>query len=518
MHSATILLLHPLDGGYEPQCFSSRRRGIRNSIIKQIKIRVATLLVCIAIACFGKAQQSGVTNNNFSDSTLTALQGLPSKYYASVDKKINYVNDRLTRKTLKYLRKFQRQEAKLQKRMQQLNPAAAINKADATYNNFTQKIKSKTGIFGKAFSGLYNPYLDTLGSSLSFLKQVKDIGAQADAPLQSFNDLESKMQQADDINAFIAERKNQLQQSLSQISNLTPGLKREYDKLNKTAYYYSAELNQYKDMLHDPDKLEQKALSILSRLPAFQKFMKDNSQIAGLFSIPANYSTPQALQGLQTIDQVQQMIASRIGSGPNATQMLQSQMQDAIGQLNKFKDKLNQLGSSSGDIEMPDFTPNNEKTKPFLKRLEYGSDLQTTRGSYGFPTTTDLGLSVGYKLNNKGTVGIGASYKAGWGTDISHIHFTSEGMGLRSYFEYNLKKTFYATGGWEYNYQPSLVSQSLAPGTSAWQQSGLIGISKTVDIKSKLFRKTKVQVLWDFMSYYQIPKSQAIKFRVGYDF
>ncbi len=236
-------------------------RVITDEFTHKLNLRLGTLIFFIMISVFCRAQTANPTGslNNLSDSTITALQNLPSKYYANVNRKVSSIDYRLTKKTLKYLHKFQRQEEKLQKKLQQLNPNAVINKADATYNNFTQKIKSKTGIFGKAFSGLYNPYLDTLGSSLSFLKQLKESGDRANASLQSFNDLQNKLQQADDIKGFIAERKNQLQQSLSRISNLTPGLKREYDKLNKTAFYYSAEVKEYKDMLHDPDKLERKS-------------------------------------------------------------------------------------------------------------------------------------------------------------------------------------------------------------------------------------------------------------------
>ena len=270
-------------------------------------------------------------------------------------------------------------------------------------------------------------------------------------------------------------------------------------------------------MLKDPDKMERKALSILSQLPAFQKFMKENSQLANLFGIPANYGNAQALQGLQTIAQVQQLVRSRIGSGPNATAMLQQQVQAAQGELNKFKDKLNQLGGGSGDIEMPDFVPQNQKTKPFLKRLIFGTNIQTTHTSYNFPNTSDIAGSVGYRWKNKITLGIGASYKMGWGKGIQHIHITSEGMGLRSYFEYKLKKSFYATGGFEYNYQQPISSvQHLLK--SDWAQSGLIGISKVIDIKSKMFKKTKVQLLWDVLSYTQPVRTQALKFRIGYDF
>jgi hypothetical protein len=245
--------------------------------------------------------------------------------------------------------------------------------------------------------------------------------------------------------------------------------------------------------------------------------MKENSQLGGLFVIPSNYSSEQALQGLQTLDQVRNLITGRIGSGSGATQALQSQMQAAQESLNKLKDKLSQLGGGSGDIEMPDFKPENYKTKPFLKRLEYGTNMQTTRGSYGFPTTTDIGLSVGYKLKNKLTAGLGISYKQGWGKDIQHINFTSEGVGFRSFFDYQLKKNFYATGGFEYNYQQPFKLSSLTR-YNAWQQSGLIGITKTLNLKSKVFKKTKVQILWDFMSYSQPIKTKPLKFRVGYNF
>jgi hypothetical protein len=53
---------------------------------------------------------------------------------------------------------------------------------------------------------------------------------------------------------------------------------------------------------------------------------------------------------------------------------------------------------------------------------------------------------------------------------------------------------------------------------SAWQESGLIGMSKVIDVRSKILKKTKVQLLWDFLSYRQIPKPTAILFRVGYNF
>jgi hypothetical protein len=138
--------------------------------------------------------------------------------------------------------------------------------------------------------------------------------------------------------------------------------------------------------------------------------------------------------------------------------------------------------------------------------------------------TSDIGLSVGYKLNDKSVIGIGASYKLGWGQGWNNMHLSSEGLGLRSYVDVKLKGSFFVSGGYEQNYRPSLsdvnIPSSLGGGPvgAAWQQSGLVGVSKIVNVKSKLFKKTRLQLLWDFLSYQQLPRTQQLIFRIGYNF
>ena len=53
---------------------------------------------------------------------------------------------------------------------------------------------------------------------------------------------------------------------------------------------------------------------------------------------------------------------------------------------------------------------------------------------------------------------------------------------------------------------------------NGWQQSGLIGISKVISLKTKLFKKTSIKLLWDFLSYQQMPRTQPVIFRAGYNF
>jgi hypothetical protein len=258
--------------------------------------------------------------------------------------------------------------------------------------------------------------------------------------------------------------------------------------------------------------------------------MRKNSQLASLFRMPGNPSDPSyiaSLAGLQTRAQVNGLIQQQLAAGgPGAQQQFQQNIQAAQSQLQQLKSKTLKAGGNNSNDEAPDFKPNGQKTKGFLQRLEYGTNVQTQKASNFFPVTTDLGLSVGYKLNDKSVIGIGASYKMGWGRGWNHMRLTSEGMGLRSFIDWKIKGNFFLTGGYEQNYKPYLqnvlIPSPPAGGGSrmgtAWQRSGLIGLSKIIAVKTKFFKKTKLQLLFDLLSQQQVPRTQLLLFRVGYNF
>jgi hypothetical protein len=324
------------------------------------------------------------------------------------------------------------------------------------------------------------------------------------------HELEDQFKQAENIKDFIRQRKEYLQQQLSSYQ-FGSALK----NYNQQAYYYAQQINEYKAALDNPSKLERKALSLLNQLPAYKDFMKKYSMLAGLFNIPEDYATT-GVAGLQTRDAIQQLIEKQIATmGAGGAQQAQSNLLDAQSQLTQLRDKFMKTGSGG---EMPNFKPNDQKTKSFLKRLQYGMNMQTLHSTYYFPTTTDIGLSLGYKINDNNVVGIGTSVKIGWGSGFQHIAVTGQGIGLRSFFDAKIKGNFYASGGLEYNYQKAFSSLRQLPDIHSWQQSGLIGISKMVSLRGKMIKQTKVQVFWDFLSYYQLPRTQPFKFRIGYNF
>lgn len=462
------------------------------------------LLLCsLAISTFGQ------------DTALAPNAPLPAAYLDKVSGRISSIEQKLDKHTLKALTALEKQEQKMRSKLARLDSAKAkevFNDIQEHYSSIKQKLEHPEGLTS------YIPYFDTLKTSLKFLSQHKELLSKADdiedkleGTLSKVKGLENSLAGAETVKAFIQERKAYLKE---QLQNLP--FTKELQKLNKQAYYYTAQIAEYKEIIKDPKKIERKAIELLSKTKLFQDFIQKNSQLASLFGVPGDDPTSSAsLAGLQTTAQVNSLIQGRLASGgPGARAVLRENMQAAQDQLTQLKDKVAKLGNEGSSMDVPDFKPNQQKTKSFLKRLEWGSNLQTVKGNRFFPVTSDIGLSIGYKLNDKSVVGVGAVYKLGWGSGWENIRITHQGVALRSYMDYKIKGSLYISGGYEQNYRSEFQNIEQLKNYSAWQTSGLIGLSKKYKVSSKL--KGNMQLLWDFMSNRQIPKTQAILFRIGY--
>ena len=478
------------------------------------------LLLCMhPLASFSQNDSSAVGK----------IVSFPSRLLSRIQRKTTSLDQQLTANTSSYLEKMARHEAKLYKKLSAIDSAGArklFANSAATYSALQQKIRTDTGSAATPFKAQYNPYTDSLRTSLAFLAKEPSLAQNAAAQQASgdLQKLQAKMQDAGAIQTYLSQRKQQISQYLSQYTSPPAGLTKEYQGLTQDLYYYKSQVSQYQAMLSQPDQLEEKALSQLNQVPAFRNFMHNNSQLNVLFGQSANPNSgsPAALAGLQTRDQIGKLVQGQLptdksgGSGSSAA--LQANVQGAQQQLDQLKSRLDKYGAGGEDMDIPNFQPNDQKTKTFWKRLQFGTDLQTTSSTTYFPTITDLGLSLGYRLNGANTVGVGASFKLGWGSGIQHISLSGEGAGLRSFLNIGIKNGFSATGGLEYNYTTPIVSLQQIRSLSYWTQSGLVGLSKTVSLKNRVVKQTRLSLLWDFLSYYQTPRTQAFLFRVGYNF
>lgn len=479
-----------------------------------ILTRLPILLFLFFTSQFSEAQ---------SDSTLQLLQNLqqlPIKYINKIDDKIDKYSRRITGKTEKTLAKLSRWENKIQTILNKVNPeavASLFGNNQTTFGNLLQKIKEGKTI-AENYKAKYDEYRDKLTTSLKYLEQQKaNLKNSILKPLNEANKkltaLEYEIKNTESVEQFIKERKKRL---LNEVVKYI-GKSKYLTKIDKDSYYYIETLRNYKEIFSDKDKAEEVALVLLNKIPAFKQFIQQNSILSSLFRAPNNGVDLSNYTNLQTRASVNALVQGRISTGgPNAQQSFSQNLQQTQAELTKLKDKVIKAGGNNSDKDIPSFKPNSQKSKTFFQRLEYGSNFQFVKGSSILPTVADIGLSIGYKLNDKSIIGMGVSYKIGLGS-LQRIQISHQGISFRSYIDWKLKKQFFVSGGYEMNYHAQFNTISQLKNYNEWQSSGLIGLTKKINIKTKWFKGTKIQLLYDILYRQHNPVSQPVLFRIGYD-
>jgi hypothetical protein len=434
------------------------------------------------------------------------------------------LNDQMTAQSTKYLQGIAAEESKLQGKLAKTDPAAAsslFGNVQERYQKLQSALtQSAPGGMLKSTPGQYIPSLDSLKNTLLFLQNNKSqlngltgaAGQKLTSAVGNVEALQNKIQAVDNLKTVLDQRKQYLTEQLGKF-----GMTKDLGKMNEKVYYYKQQVSDWKASVKDPGKMQQKAVTVLSQLPAYKSFISKHSYLSSLFGQPEEYNlSDSSMKGLQTRAVVQKMVQDKLSAGgPGAGQQVAQQMQDGMAAVSQLKDKLLK-GGGSADPEDPGFKPNGQKTKSLWKRLEYGANMQFEASNNLLPTIADLALSLGYKLNDNGTIGVGAAYKMGLGNGFQHIQLSGQGLGLRSYIDWKVKKNLYLSGGYELNYLSSFQSLDQLKLPSAWQKSGLIGLSRKYQVSGKV--QGKLQLLFDFLSYSQVPKAQPIVFRVGWSF
>jgi hypothetical protein len=475
---------------------------------------VTFLLILIACSSPSKAQ---------TDSTIESLQQLPFQYITQLDNKIDKYSNRISSKTKKTLERLSKWERKIHQLIKKADPATAerlFGNNQTTFTTLLQKLQEGK-LIAENYQAKYDAYRDKLTTNLKYLQQQKDnvknkIVKPVTEASQKLTTLENNVKNSEVLEQFIKERKRLLIDQCVQYI----GKSKYLSKINTESYYYVETLRNYKTLFSDSKKAEQTALTILNKIPAFSKFMQENSMLASLFGSPTSNGggTMASLAGLQTRASVTALIQNHIAAGGSgAREIIQQNIQQAQGELNKLKDKIQKAGGSSSHMEIPDFKINPEKSKTFLQRISLGTDISFTKNNALLPSSANFALSATYKFSAKKEMGLGVAYRAGLGS-INRIQITHQGLGFRSFASIKFKKNFWITGGWEANHNAGFKNIEQLKNYNLWQQSMLVGIEKKINIKTKWFKSTKLQVLYDALAYKNTPVSQPVIFRAGYNF
>ncbi len=474
---------------------------------------------------------------------------LANKFTEQVSRKTDKYYRRITDKTEKTLERLARFEGRIKALLQKASPETAARLFDNQPSFADVLARYREGkVIAMQYGRQYDEYRDKLSNVMGYLasppaplpageRGVAEMGGEsggassrpspggegvaekgAEKGAEKVLEVKEKLLRLDTlvnnteaVQQFIKERKKQLiDQAMQYI-----GKSKWLQKINKESYYYLATLRNYREIFSDSKKAEETALTILNKIPAFQEFIRKNSILASLFGVPGG-GAGQSLAGLQTRAGLQNQLLQRFGSGPGAMAALRDNVQNAQSQLKQLKENVLKGGGNSSGDELPDFKPNNQKTKTLLQRLEWSTNLQHQRGNSFLPVTSDIGISVGYKLNDRSVAGIGVSGKVGWGKNIQNIRITGEGIGFRTYANWRLKTkgSFWLSGGAELNYQSRFYSTAILNNFSNWQQSALIGVMKKYNVGKKV--KGSISILYDALYNVQLPARQPVVLRVGY--
>jgi hypothetical protein len=473
-------------------------------------MRLSTTAVLVFLLSFCSFRGSSQDSTTFR-----GCSTLPERLLSRINKKSQDIQQKLGRQTEKYLAKLEKQENKLKKQLWKKDSAAAKTLFGDVNARYAQ-LQSTTGLTSK-FNNVYSPHLDSLQTVLNFLSYGNLLQeAKLQTICSSFKDLQLKLNASDRVRKELIKRQQALMQQLREF-----GMIKNLGRFSKDVFYYQQQIQEYKQLWEDPSRIERKLVELVSSLPQFKDFFASNSQLGSLFALGGSSGAPpRTMAGLQTGASVQQAFNDRFGKGVSVTQILQRQLQNMPGQPGKFTKELRSyttgaFGNSGGDIKMPEgFKPNSQHTKSFLQRIEVAANVQSQRARNYFPATTDVAASAGYKLNDHLVAGIGLSYKLGLGLGWNHVAFSHQGIGLRSFVDHRLKGSFFLSAGYEQNYVSQFRRIAQLKNYSAWQSSGLVGLSKKYRINNKL--KGDMKLLWDYLSYRQVPRTQPLVFRVGY--
>ncbi|QCR24498.1 hypothetical protein C1N53_20475 [Pontibacter sp. SGAir0037] len=431
----------------------------------------------------------------------------PAKLWRSLERKSGQAEERLARQTRRYLDRVARREERLRKRLLREDSLRARElfpgDAAARYRRLAE-----TPAGSDPYARVYTGHLDSLTTALRFLEEGGVSGTAQAQALSSLEALQERLDRTDHIRQALEQRERELLERLQ-----GTGLSGRLKPLRKQVYYFGAQADELQKSVSEPGRLEAALLRQLAKDPRFQSFFQARSQLGGIFNLQG--TGPEAAKpGIQTLTSVGEALRDRFGEAGGDLLEPFRETQERLGSL---------LGQGGGigpsEAEAHGFRPNGQRARPLLQRLEYGFNVQSQGARHALPASSELGGWLGYRLHDRASAGLGASYRLGWGSGIRDLRLSHQGLGLRTYGEYRLGGRYLAYAGYELNHRPGPRRAVLPPaaGDTAggrWQPSGLAGLAVKYRLRGSA--RGSMQLLWDFLSYRQAPRTQAVLLRVGY--
>jgi hypothetical protein len=315
-------------------------------------------------------------------------------------------------------------------------------------------------------------------------------------PIKTNHDVFKKQILNNEKTGIIGNKKQLIKDRFDLWNELLPTNKHSLMRLNKLNVRLHNKLKniQFKNTLLS--KAESKLLEKVPDIPGFENQFLAQSAWANIFQLNKTVHTENLLnEQLQTLAQNNDLLhhIQQLQHTVRSNELIeneQTEIKNEIQQPNIATDKVNN-NTSERKIKS-DKTAANSKTE-----IRFRPDLQINRTGNLLPAISQIGLSLLIKPSGKKWE-IGQSFvtMAGW-PGGNHNHFSVEGIGYRSFFEWPLlKQTRLYTG-----VELSLFTRLIPEGQlKNWHQymvgSGLVGLNRIMQIGKQRFDMLVAYDLW----------------------
>lgn len=447
------------------------------------------------------------------------------KLLTSNQAKTQVFGSEATKRFTKSIGKLVRLERKVNTTLQKINPelqSRLFGPDKITFeriqNEWTQKEQLIT-----SYSSTFNERLDSVAVTLGFLQsnpacQSESLKKETNRTKLQLDSCVKLTNRIDHLKKLIAARKSELINALLSESKLGRQLRAVYAE----SQFISKKLENLKEELSKPTGPETLILSLLSKRKDFQAFFNSNSALSVLFGRSQN-QTSNDLIGLQTISSLNEDLQNRLHIPLNQVDELITKKINTAQQVFAQQRSSNYDSSIRKKLKVK---PNSQRLKSFKERLETTTIFQLGRPLRRVENQLNIGILVGYRLNDRLTSGLGITYLANYG-NIYKLQIKHGGLGVRIYGDYKLgtKKTMSLFGSAEYNqlarssqiqtindFGP--INRSSLETTN--QRLAVIGFSKRIKSRGRLIKSSIIQILFNALYASKNNQSQPFIFRLGY--
>ncbi len=419
---------------------------------------------------------------------------------------INKLNERNQRLQQRLLNKLARKEHRYLQQLKRKDSIAYNNlqQHGSSYDSIRTLSKNGTSTKQKGFS---NSSIDSLQRIATFL-QNKSAGINNVNLAGYSNQLQSVGAQANQnhyIWGLIEQRANNLRNTGKAASRLTG--------MNKQLFYAREKMKVFKGLSNEPSKAEDFALETLQGEQGFEQCLHPNNpnSMASLAAKGASVSDLEKM-GYPTKRQLTASLQNKFGNSLGGMQQkMSSQMQDYMSEVKKLqtaKSTVLQTKTSLSNLrkpKKPEFRINPMRGLPFAQRIEKQFNWQTNRSTFdGKPAMLQASVMAGFRHTPKLSYGIGIATSIGLGQNWNNLRLSFQGLGLRTYVNWQLIYGVGLYAGYERMYKQATftdtkqATQELIPtthNTGAYYESVLAGLTKTYSINNKW--NGSLQVLYD---------------------